>query len=234
MRTIGVLAVLPAFAGRALAAGSSSPLAPPDTPMRFTRSLTRELSGGYSVVATRNYEIAFSRHDHGFEIKGEQVSASVDAPANLEAFARLERERIERGLFPMRIGWGGLILSCPDSVPSASLSKAVDLALARIAGMPGDADTREEARSFVLQLQQAAGQIANDPPANLFVPPSDSEQVTRTILLPGGEQGIVTSAFSGRISSRFGLMETAERIVTTEAEGSVRRTREQWTLDPID
>lgn len=232
IQSAGALALLPLLAPHALAA-SRAPLAPPLKPMRFTRKLTRELAGGYSVVVERAYEIAFSRSSRGFRIVGSQVAVNVEAPSNLEAFAKLERERVERGLFPMQLDAGGLILSCPESVPSENLAKAVDEALSRISAMSGEDGDRRDARSFVLQLQQAAGQISNEPPANLFVPPPAAESVTRRVVLPGGTEGVVTTTFAGAVSGVSGLMESAERTVVTETGGTLRRTLEHWSLGPI-
>src|SRR5512147_423311 len=96
IRAIAALALLPAMPSRAMASmRAARSIAPPPQPMLFARRLTRELSGGYSIVAERSFKVRFVALGDGFRIEGEQVSSSVDAPPNLAAYAKIEQERTE-------------------------------------------------------------------------------------------------------------------------------------------
>ena len=236
MRAIAAAALLPAFAQSAGAAAKSrgGPIVPPKAPMLFSRRLTRELSGGYAIVAERRFEVRFERLGNGFRIDGKQVAVSVDAPPNLAAYVRLEQQRTEAGMFPIMLDSHGLIRSDPEVTSHATLDRAVALALAQVEKMKlSDAD-KSEARSFLLSLEQAADKISSEPPANLFTPPPAPERLTREVALPGGLSGSISTQFSGSTAPETGLLERAERIVLTGTAGTTRRTLEHWRLDELD
>jgi hypothetical protein len=229
------LALLPALPNRAMASASAPgrPINPPATPMLFVRRLTRELSGNYAIVAERKFKVRFAALADGFRIEGEQVDCVVDAPPNLAAYARIEQERIETGLFPLDLDRSGLIRSSAGETSHASLDRAIDLALEQVRAMHlPDAD-KYEAQAFLFGLQRAAGSISSEPPADLFTPPAVAEQISREVALPGGLVGSITTSFSGKVSPESGLLDEAERIVLTGTAGSTRKTLEHWKLERL-
>ena len=72
--------------------------APPAEAMRYTRRLERALADGASLVVSRSFAVRFEREGEGFRVDGEQLAVVVEAPAQIESLARLERERIETGV----------------------------------------------------------------------------------------------------------------------------------------
>jgi hypothetical protein len=232
IRAVAALALLPGLTKRAMASAGASarPIAPPRQPMLFTRRLSRELSGGYSIVAERSFKVGFIATGGGYRIDGEQVASTVDAPPNLAAYAKIEEERVETGLFPLDLDPSGLIRSVATETSHASLDRAVELALEHVRAMQLSQADKDEARAFLLGLQQAASQISSDPPADLFTPPAVAEAVSREVALPGGLTGSISASFSGSISPETGLLDEAERIVLTGAAGSTRKTLEHWSL----
>ena len=212
------------------AAVGAARIAPPAEPMLFVRRLTRELPGGYAIVVERGFRIRFAAQADGFRIEGEQVSSSVDAPPNLAAYADIERQRVETGVFPIELDAQGLIRSTPAAAAPAALARGVELALEQVRTMQLPKGGEDQARTFLLGLEQAAGRISSAPPPDLFIPPANPEQATREVTLPGGLAGSISSRFSGTLSPLTGLLQQAERIVVTETAGSTRRTLEHWTL----
>lgn len=226
----GAALLLPLFPASALSQAGRRRIAPPSQSMLFRRELRRELPGGYAVVASREFEIAFRAIADGFRIDGRQVASSLDAPPSLEAYARLERERREDGIFPLRLDGYGLILSGPASVSGSDLEQAVTIALEQISAGLETQEEQAEARSFVLGLRQAADTISSALPEDLFVPPEIPQQASRSILLPDGMSGELSVEYSGRVSTATGLLDEARRVIVTDAMGERRRTVESWTL----
>jgi len=232
---LGALAVgtlLPAFVGTTVVQAAGLSFAPPAGPMVFRRKLRRQLGGNYSLTVERGFEIGFERVRAGFFVTGRQIDVAVNAPENLEAYARLERERREEGIFPLLLDDRGLIRSGPETVSSASLDQAIERALNQVAAELKSQPEIAEARSFILGLQQAAGRISSAMPADLFAPPGTIQRAQRTIELPGGLSGTLSTEFSGAVSPETGLLETAQRIVVTDAGGTRRETVESWSLKP--
>jgi hypothetical protein len=226
-------ALAPALIRNAAAQGGGRLIAPPPEMMTFSRKLRRGLGGGYALNVERQFDVRFERIASGFVIDGEQVAVSVDAPPNLEALARIERERREERLFPLLLDQQGLIRSGPDGGrPSANLEQAIDVALEQLAA--GLKSQREliEAREFILGLQLAAGAIISEVPVDLFVPPQTVQQASRRIDLPDGLSGMLSTQYSGRVSAATGLLEEASRIVVTETGGSRRESVESWSMGP--
>lgn len=220
--------LLPAMARRAQAGAGR--ISPPTGAMVFSRILRRELAGGHAVVARRDFEIRFHRLADGYRVEGDQIASSVEAPPNLEAYARLERERREEGMFPLMLDAAGLIRSGPAGGPNAGLDRAIEIALEQVSARLAPGEALAEARSFILGLQQAAKMISSAMPGDLFVPPASARQESRRIALPGGASGQLSTEYWGRTSPDTGLLEEARRIILTETEGTRRETAEHWTL----
>ena len=234
LRAFAASAMLPALvqSGAAVARDTSLSIRPPSRPMIFRRRLKRELAAGYSIVAERSFAVRFLPLVDGYRIDGEQRSSEIEVPPNLEAIARLERQRREEGMFPLVLDETGLIRASASAVPAEGLDQAVKIALDEVAARLTDKAEIIEARTFLLGLQQAAGRISSTMPVDLFTPPQVARRASREVDLPGGMSGRVSTQFGGSISPRTGLLEDAERIILTETDGTRRRTVESWSLHP--
>jgi hypothetical protein len=200
--------------------------------MLFRRILQRELAGGFAIVVEREFGIGFRPVVGGYQIGGRQMAVTVDAPPNLEAYARLEREREEDGMFPLVLDEHGLIRFGPEGRPDTNIASALELAMAQLSGELAAQDEREQAQGFVLGLQRAAGTIASAMPVDLFVPPATLQQASRAMTLPDGTSGSLSTEYSGTISPETGLLAEARRAIITDTGGSRRETVETWTLKP--
>lgn len=229
LRAMAASALLPAFANRAIAQSGGGHIVPPPEPMIFRRNVRLGLAGGNAIVGQRDFEIRFIPLADGHRIEGNQIASTVEAPPGLEAYAKLERERREEGMFPLFLDGQGLIRSGPEGMPGSSFERAVDLALAQVARLAAVGD-RIEARSFILGLQQAASELISEMPADLFVPPQTLQRASRSVALPDGTSGDLSTEYSGRISPETGLLSEARRTVVTNVAGSRRETVETWTL----
>ena len=115
---LSVGAMLPVLGGASAGWAASPSFAPPAGPMVFRRKLRRQLGGEFSLTVDRGFEIGFERVRDGFLVTGGQIDAAVDAPENLAAYARLERERREEGMVPLLLE----ALSFAPTMPSITRS----------------------------------------------------------------------------------------------------------------
>jgi len=222
---VPVLAAVPALAqGR---------FAPPSTPMRYTRRLDRGLTGGAKFIVSRGFAVRFVPAPGGYHVEGEQVDAAVEAPAQLEAFARLERERVETGVFPLELDGNGAILRRSHATDSEALDQAVREAVAEIDRWQLTAAERDRLRAFVEAVHRSAGALVTEPPRDLFAPVDCPREESRAVALPDGDSGQVRTTFTATRDPVTGLMREAQREVVTEVAGDLRRTLESWTLAPL-
>lgn len=235
----GAAAILPtAVALSAEAPAQSVQFAPPDTPLLLSRTVWRSLLDGKEIVSHRRYRVRIVPHGDGYEVDGELIDCSVEAPPPLAALAELERSRPEGALFPAYLDANGRILGNPGSGPGPG----------NPASGPGPAVRREGAReakrlvnnsavaspdkaqitSHIDQIVNGAGAAAW--PADLFNPVRPESREHRRITLPDGSQGdiSVTVAAHGRLGG--GLPHSVERTVVSELEGTRKVSREQWTI----
>lgn len=215
-------------------AGPSSPFSPPNGPMLYTRRLERALAGGARLVVSRSFAVRFHHRAGGFRIDGEQVAVEVEAPEALAAFARLEREREERGLFPLLLDAGGSIAESAAVPVATRLDAAVREALAQIEAQPHAPAERTELVRFVNALHHNAGLLMTELPGDLFAPQQTPRSERREVTLPGGDRGQVTVTFSAARDPQTGLMRQALREVVTDIGGDRRATLESWQLVPLD
>ncbi|RIV86525.1 hypothetical protein [Aurantiacibacter zhengii] len=227
-----VAGVAPALcANRALAAPLSGLIAPPDGPMRYSRTVVRQLADGREFSATRDFAVAFRRFDGGFMLSGQQTDVRIEAPAALEQFVRIERERDESGLFPIALDAFGQILSTQIAQPAGpDLRRAVGEALAQISSDHASADEREQLARYLSALQIAGNHVIAYLPTDLFAPASLSRRDEQRVDLPGGLQGTVESVFECERDASTGLMRAAARRIVTLVEGTSRTVREHWSL----
>ena len=225
---VPVLAAVPL---RAAAHGAR--FAPPHEPMLYRRRLERGLADGASFSVSRGFEVRFLHQAGGYLVDGRQVEVEVDAPEALAAFVRLEREREERGLFPLLLDAGGAIAAGAGTPVATRLDDAVREALAVLEARPHAPAERAELVRFVNAFHQSAGKLLTELPRDLFAPVETSRSERRAIALPGGDAGEVAVTFTAERDPATGLMRHAEREVVTVLDGDRRRTLESWSLDTL-
>jgi hypothetical protein len=214
-------------------ASPSSGFAPPDGPMLYIRRLERALAGGARLVVARSFAVRFRHAADGFRVEGQQVGVEVEAPEQLAGFARIEREREERGLFPLSLDAAGLIADGTGVPLATRLDAAVRETLATLEARPYDAAERAALVQFVNAFHQSAGQLVTELPRDLFAPAETPRSESRAVALPGGDSGEVVVTFSAARDPSTGLMRQALREVVTELHGDRRRTLESWHLGPL-
>ena len=230
---IALLAMLPTLvSGHPAQARGEAAFRPPSGPMIFTRRLRRELGDGAAIEVTRTFEISFLPVPGGYRVEGAQTSAHVSAPPSLGAFARLEEQRQETGMFPLQLDSAGQIVGGPGGGAPADMSATVNEAFAWLGQHPLTASTRAAAQEFVIGLQTVASRITTAVPPDLFTGTAAPLQRTQDLTMPDGQTGKVSVSYNGTPTPGGGLLERAERIVTTDAGGSRLRSIEQWTLAP--
>ena len=229
LRLAGAAILLPLAA---TAAGQPR-FAPPDGPMLYSRRIERDLADGAAFVVTRRFAVRFRPREDGFLVEGEQVDVEVEAPEALAAFARIERERTERGLFPLRLDPEGRIAGAVAEAEGSDLDEAVREVLARIDDLPREQGERAELLRFVAAIHEGAGRTLTELPPDLFAPDPSPRTETREVPLPNGGKGAVTVTFAASADPATGLLREATREVLTQLEGSRRRTLESWRLEPL-
>jgi hypothetical protein len=235
LRAFGALAAIPLIG--LPSSTHSQPLdrkfAPPATPMRFSRSLIRELVGNAQIVVTRAWRVRFEPLGNGYSLSGEQIEVDVTVPPGLEALAELERRKVEAGMFPMMLSRSGLIMSdkMADAKPAVTL--AIEHAAREIASRDLSSTDQSAAGDFLRTLQNSAQLAASKLPRDLFSPRDVSRADTRTLTLPGGATGEIEISFSAQTSEPLGLLSKAERTVTTRIGDSAKASTERWTLAQI-
>jgi hypothetical protein len=207
---------------------------PPSGPMLYTRRLERGLVGGASLTVNRSFAVRFVREGDGFRVDGEQIAVEVDAPPQLEALARLERERVETALFPLELDAEGAIRGTGRVADRAQLDAAVREAAAQIERGPHAPAEREDLRAFVEAVHRNSADLVTELPRDLFAPVELARSESRTIVVPGGMEGQVRVTFTAERDPATGLMRTARREIVTEIAGDLRRTVESWSLAPVE
>ena len=232
LRMMAGAAVLPLLATRAVAAsvpagGAGMPIVPPTCDMTFRRTLQRGLPGGAAIVVTRDFSLRFSAHEAGgYLVQGRQVSARVDAPANLAVLARLEEQRIETGGFPLVLDAAGLIVAADAPAPNPAFAAALETLRQRYGDRP------DELAALLDAIRASGAQLISVHPADLFAPQRQEAEEHRTIPLPWGDSGEVHVRFTAQRSPDTGLMRTARREVTTSLLGEQEHSAEWWELFP--
>lgn len=227
------LALAPvASAVRAAGTGPARLIAPPDAPMRFSREVLRELTGGVSIRAQREFRVRFRQYADGFIVDGEQVAVEVTMPPSLAKFAEIERTREPR-MFPLALDpFGRVHRSGGKPVRDDAVGRAVAEAERQIAQQPIAAYEKADLRLFINHVHQTGTAITSQFPVDLFAPASPTSNAEREIALPGGAAGKVITRFASTCCDRTGLMLTASREIATIAGGERRMTIERWQLQP--
>lgn len=203
--------------------------APPDTPLLLTRTLYRTLADGKQLVVTRRYAIRFSADPDGYRVDGELLGAEVQAPPMLAGLAEIERNRVEPGLFPARLDRQGMIRDGGATSPDPQVrQQAVARANAVIGGTAIPAEAKRE-RTGVLG-QVAAAQSSSVWPSFLFNPGERERVETRRVPLPDGSEGLIEVRIRAQGLMPGGIARIVERTITTRLAGTVRTSREVWTI----
>ncbi len=232
LRGAAAALLLPTMSALPLRAFALGPrFAPPAGPMLYTRRLERGLADGAAFVVSRGFEVRFRPEATGYLVDGRQVDVDVEAPEALAAFVRIEREREERGLFPLRLDAGGTIAAGTGTPVATRLDEAVRAALAALETRSHRPAERAELVLFVNAFHQSAGKLMTELPRDLFAPDETPRSERREVVLPGGDAGEVAVTFSATRDPATGLMRRAQREVVTVLDGARRRSVEFWRLD---
>lgn len=201
---------------------------PSESPLLLSRKLVRELSGGAAIVATRRYRVTFHPVADGWEIEGALVASEIEVPPALAAIAALERDRPDDGLFPIRLDRSGRIVAAPAApgLGRGAVAGAVDAARHLAGGIQA---------GFFDQVGAAAaspgGGLTRWPEA-LFLPYGLQGTSELAFKLPDGSEGRVQIALESDPAPGLATMGRAARTVVTQAAGTRRVAREEWTLAP--
>lgn len=207
---------------------AAEPIAVLDTPLILTRTLQRPLGGEAVLVVRRRYEVRIVRDGASYRVDGRLLGAEVEAPPSLQAFAELERNRPDPGLFPLALDAAGRIVSDSRAAPSEPLDRAAALAQGRLSAGPLPPMELAQAQAFVRQLQARAS--GSRWPDDLFHPAPGAEREERAIPLPDGKSGSVTIETARERPQTGDTIATHRRTVATELAGDRRVSREEWTL----
>lgn len=220
---LGALAVLPfsSLAGRS----------PAGTQGVLTRVLVRSLPGNARITVTRSWLIGFEDTGGGhMRVLGTQSDATVDAPAPLQALAKMEAARDESDLFPLDLDAAGQIVGGAREAVPAPLSDEVVAAAQAFAKAHGTAATPAEAsRRFIADLSQHAEQWFTLLPADLFFPTPREREATREIALPDGSTGTIAMREVVKAVAETGVLESYRREATTSAGDTTKTGSETWT-----
>lgn len=218
----------------AVSAATTRLISPPANPMRYSRTVTRELVDGTPFSVTREFDVSFRQFAGGFMMHGRQDEVEVECPGVLAEFAELERQRDESGLFPIALDAFGQILSSQIALPAGQdVRRAVDGALADLANQPINENEREQLSGFVAVLHQAGHRVTAHLPTDLFAPSSLSRRDEQSIAIPGGREGSVETIFECSRDADTGLMRAASRSIVTRVGETSRTIREHWSLAAI-
>jgi hypothetical protein len=233
----GVAALLPVTA---LASGtqpkSAAPpasFAPPRAGLILTREVRRPLPDGKEIVSRRSYEIHIVREGDSFRVDGRLVASEVAAPPSLRAFAELERNRPDDGMFPIMLDTQGMIQTASTPADGKALRTATETVSMWVAKSKLGPDDRDEVAGFLRLLKSRGGTGRAQWPRDLFRPAVGLRSETSHFDLADGDQGSVTVATDAKALRGDGLLESVERTVITELAGSQHITREMWRLDNL-
>ena len=201
--------------------------------MVLSRTVIRELSGGEQVLVKRRFRVQFLPDGEGFVLTGTPIDVSVEVPPILTQLGDLERQRSERGPFPIFLDGQGVIHLAIQPTNAGLLTRKVgqEAANAMIGAAPMPAMRKREGVQLV-------GQLATDPrtspwPTDLFAAKNGVRRQHRTVALSDGSQGEVDVLLKVARLLPCGIPASFERVITTQVAGTRRVSRELWTLEPV-
>lgn len=194
----------------------------------LTRTVWRYLSTGEQIVVTRRYAVRFAPSAEGFRLDGDLIEARVEAPAELDAFADLERQRPDT-TFPILLDRRGTVVA-EGGPPSAEVRTRLDKLLRVTLGNARiDPQAKADALAQVPVIS-AAGAAGAPFPADFFRAKPGARREVRKIGLPGGDQGEVEVATRIDDQTAGAPSRQVERVVTTRLAGTTKVSREVWSL----
>ncbi|MBY6015253.1 hypothetical protein KUV75_10140 [Qipengyuania gaetbuli] len=140
VRALGALAVLPMLPAPLAAATRTRP-AFPSAALVLERTLDRHLANNALIRVTRSWSCTFRALGAGAVVDASQISAKVEAPPSLAAFARMEEARDASAIFPVQLDRSGLIVGWDEETGpdiGTAVARAMDVIEAAVAN-PGGA-----------------------------------------------------------------------------------------------
>ena len=216
---------------RPATAATIGPKIAPGLAFTLHRELEREVSGGKAVVVRRAWACRFEAIGRGMGVSGSQVSASVDAPPSLGAFAAIEERRQETGFLPATLDANGLILPRGERKGSPEIATAAALALELFEALPAGDPRIPAARQFLAEVSNRAALLLSRVPSDLFFPVSGTTREERP-MEAGEEAARVVIETEAAADPHTGLLERFERRIVTRIGSDTRLSRDRWTLEP--
>ena len=201
----------------------------PSEPFILRRTLQRELGAGAALVVTRDWSGRFERRAAGARVAATQIACTVETPPVLAALAKVERERVVTGLFPMELGADGQIATWAQS-QATGIEAALEAAERAIAGSTLDRGERRDARAYLASIGQTAADLVSQVPRDLFFPETGSRTETRQLKLPEGLTGSYEITVSAAASGPSGFLAHSERRIVTRIADSSRIALERWSI----
>lgn len=220
------------WAKPALAQTGAGLFAPGATPCRLTRTVERQLGRAGKLTVTRQWSVRFSSAGRGWQVSGEQVGVTVDAPPVLAELARIEQERVEDSMFPIMLDPAGHMLVDAAATAESALNDALQDVRQRLAARGVTGRDLAEAERFLETLQAAGQATVATWPRNLFAPGTRANTESQSVALPGGATGIVTVTTTTASDPANGLLQRFERSVETRLGDQLRRGSEAFVLTP--
>ena len=211
-------------------AQANTSLLVPGVRMSLSRMVERELKDANKLVVSRSWDIRFSPSGQGFAVTGQQTSVAVDVPERLASIAEIERSRSTDQMFPIMLSDAGIIVAVGEDFSSADVSDAIDEAegILRIGDMP--TDRAGATHAMLMEIAQASTRMIEVLPADLFFPRQPLFEARRPLSVAGNGSGEFLLRYETRADPQTGLLQRAERQITTILGAQRRHSREIWTL----
>ena len=115
LRLVMAAAVAPTLCATRLSAATPDRLiAPPSNPMRYSRTLARDLVDGRQVIVTRDFDVTFRRFAGGFmvpEKKGADLVLVVAGQVDPAEVAEVAQRTLAEAAFPGSLSTGSISAS---------------------------------------------------------------------------------------------------------------------------
>ena len=222
---IFALPIRPAMAAR------PGPTVAPGLAFTLHRELERETSGAKSIIVRRAWACRFEAVGRGLGVSGSQISASVEAPPSLGAFAAIEERRQETGFLPATLDANGMILPRGERKGPPEIATAAELALALFEALPAGDPRIPAARQFLAEVSNRAALLLSRVPSDLFFPTTGSTREERP-MEARGETARVAIETEAVADPDTGLLDQFERRIITQIGPDTRLSRDSWTLEP--
>ena len=208
------------------------PVAIPGSAMRLTRRIERDLPGGQQFAVARSWEIAFTRGGRGIAVSGKQLSAKVEAPADLAAIAGIEERRPTDGMWPILLSHEGVIVASGKGMTAdarAAAMREVERLIARKRLSPDEAQRH---RAFLARLHEIGDSLFARLPGDLFFPRGEPLRRSESRVLPDGREGCFEVVYLALPAAGRDWLGEARREIVTLVGGESLRARESWRMEP--